>query len=135
LFFLGGRRTTVCVLLYLFIGSVGLPVFSGFRGGVSMLLDATGGYLFGFLFASLLFWLLEAVIGKNKLARFISSLASLMLLYAIGSMWYSVVYLGGLENILSAILSTVLPFTLFDVVKIALAYIVSVRISLVINIK
>lgn len=135
LFFLGGRRATACVLLYLIIGSIGLPVFSGFRGGVSMLFSATGGYLFGFLFSSLLFWFLEVVIGKNNLARLTSSVASLLLLYAIGSAWYSVIYLGGIENILAAILSTVLPFMMLDAVKIILAYIVSQRISLYIAVK
>ena len=42
---LGGRWGTASVLLYLLLGVVGLPVFSGFRGGAAALLDATGGFL------------------------------------------------------------------------------------------
>ena len=42
---LGGKWGTVSVLLYLLLGVVGLPVFTGFRGGAAALLDATGGFL------------------------------------------------------------------------------------------
>ena len=48
---LGGKWGTVSILLYLLLGVVGLPVFAGFRGGISALLDATGGFLWGFLAA------------------------------------------------------------------------------------
>lgn len=46
---LGPRLGLMSVLLYLLIGTVGVPVFSGFRGGLNVLVGATGGYLFGFL--------------------------------------------------------------------------------------
>ena len=42
---LGGKWGTVTILIYLLLGVVGLPVFSGFRGGGSALLDVTGGFL------------------------------------------------------------------------------------------
>jgi hypothetical protein len=48
LYQLGGRRGTGTIIVYLLLGAVGLPVFSGFRGGLGMLLGATGGYLLGF---------------------------------------------------------------------------------------
>ena len=46
---LGGRRGTISVGVYLLLGAVGAPVFSGFNGGIGYLLGATGGYLLGFL--------------------------------------------------------------------------------------
>jgi biotin transport system substrate-specific component len=48
LLFLGGRLGTVTIGVYLLLGAVGLPVFSGFRGGPGILLGATGGFLLGF---------------------------------------------------------------------------------------
>ena len=42
---LGGRWGSISILLYLLLGIVGLPVFSGFRGGAAALLDLTGGFL------------------------------------------------------------------------------------------
>ena len=46
---LGWKRGVLCVLIYLALGVVGVPVFSGFAGGISCLLGPTGGYLFGYL--------------------------------------------------------------------------------------
>ena len=50
---LGGRNATLCVCCYLLCGAIGLPVFSGFRGGISVMFDLTGGYLLGFLLSTL----------------------------------------------------------------------------------
>lgn len=51
---LGGRRGTLAFLIYLLLGIVGLPVFSGFSAGAGVLFGATGGYLLGYLAAALL---------------------------------------------------------------------------------
>ena len=59
---LGGKWGSCAVLVYLALGAVGLPVFSGFRGGIGTLLGPTGGYLFGFMLTSLLYWLVSAVL-------------------------------------------------------------------------
>jgi biotin transport system substrate-specific component len=45
---LGGKWGSVAIAIYLLLGAVGMPVFSGFRGGVGMLAGVTGGYLWGF---------------------------------------------------------------------------------------
>ena len=51
---LGGRRGLYAMVVYLLLGAVGVPVFSGFRGGLGVLLDTTGGYIIGFVAAALL---------------------------------------------------------------------------------
>ena len=53
LFLLGGKLGTFSVLLYVALGAIGLPVFSGFSGGVSRFFDPLGGFLFGFVFLAL----------------------------------------------------------------------------------
>ena len=45
---LGGRLGSLAVGAYLLLGAVGLPVFSGFSGGVASFAGPTGGYLVGF---------------------------------------------------------------------------------------
>ena len=47
---LGAKKGVAATLVYILLGAVGLPVFSGFQGGVGVLLGATGGYVFGFVF-------------------------------------------------------------------------------------
>ena len=53
---LGGRRGTAAILLYLILGTAGLPVFAQFTSGPGILLGTTGGYLTGFLFLGLFSW-------------------------------------------------------------------------------
>ena len=42
------RDALFTVAVYLLLGAVGVPVFSGFQGGLGVLLGPTGGYLLGF---------------------------------------------------------------------------------------
>ena len=64
---LGGRDGTTAVAVYILLGAIGVPVFSGFRGGFGVLIGPTGGYIAGFLGAALVYWLLTA--RKNTTAR------------------------------------------------------------------
>ena len=109
---LGGKRGTISILCYLLLGGAGLPVFSGFRGGIGAILGPTGGYLWGFLATGLVFWLLE------KWSRPAAMIAGLIVCYACGTVWY-MTYTGGA---LAAVLAqTVLPYLIPDAVKLVLA--------------
>lgn len=116
---LGGKRGTVSISVYLLLGAIGLPVFSGFRGGIGMLLSATGGYLTGFLACGLVYWLLSALFPSRPLPAMI---AGLLVCYGFGSIWYYNVYTGGSGATLGFILAKcVLPFLLPDIAKLLLA--------------
>ena len=49
LYILGAKKATMSFIIYMLIGLVGAPVFSGFSGGPAKLLGPTGGYIIGFL--------------------------------------------------------------------------------------
>ena len=49
IYVLGWKKATISVCLYILLGLVGVPVFSGFTGGVSKLAGATGGYIVGYI--------------------------------------------------------------------------------------
>lgn len=133
LFTLGGKRGLFSVLLYISIGALGLPVFSGFSGGISRLFDATGGYIFGFIILSLVYLGLSTLLPRRSIFTAISSALSLISLYLTGSLWYTFVYLDGKESFIHILLVTVLPFIIPDAIKIAVAYIVSKRITVTIK--
>ena len=52
-FALGWKRGTLSYVLYLLIGFVGVPVFSGFTGGPAKFVGPTGGYLIGFVLTAI----------------------------------------------------------------------------------
>ncbi|MHC5269169.1 biotin transporter BioY [Enterococcus sp. LJL98] len=108
-----GRRTgTWAISIYLLLGLVGLPVFAGGKSGFGVLFGPTGGYLIGFIFASILIgslrknWTYFSVIGIN--------LIGFLLALTIGAIWLSFVadltFVQGFN-------SGFLPFLLPEVLK------------------
>ncbi|MBR1455837.1 MAG: biotin transporter BioY [Oscillospiraceae bacterium] len=120
---LGGRRGSLAVLLYILLGAVGLPVFSGFQGGVGKLLGPTGGYILGFLLAALLYRLLERWAERSLARTACTLLLGLAVCYAFGTVWFVTVYARGGSPIgyLAALGLCVYPFILPDLIKLALA--------------
>lgn len=120
--FLGGKRGSLSILIYLAIGAMGLPVFSGGGAGIGVLFGVTGGYLFGWLVAGLCVVLLERVFSDSLRVRATASGIGLALCYCFGTLWF-VNCLGGASAVSpwSAICTCVLPFVAFDIIKLCLA--------------
>lgn len=89
---LGGKRGTIAVAVYILLGAVGVPVFSGFNGGLGALLGITGGYILGFLAAAAVMWGLTSVLGGSVPALAFSMAAGMLTCYALGTAWFMVVY-------------------------------------------
>lgn len=121
---LGGKRGTLSVLVYILLGAVGIPVFAGFQGGISVLLNTTGGYIIGFLFSALAMWGIEHVFGRKAVVQIISMLVGLVICYTFGTAWFMVVYTraNGAVGLGTVLGWCVIPFVIPDLVKIALAF-------------
>lgn len=128
---LGGKRGTIAIALYLVLGAVGLPVFSGFRGGFGVLLGTTGGYIFGFLLSGLLYWALTVLLGNKAWVRLLAMVLGLLLCYAAGTGWFLLIYLQKTGPIsLGVVLAKcVVPFLLPDAVKLTLAWLLTHRLA------
>lgn len=129
LLFLGGRRGTCAVAVYLLMGAVGLPVFSAFRGGIGILLEATGGYLLGFLLCGLVYWFFTSRCGTSAPAVLLACLAGLLCCYAFGTTWYLLLYGPGSGGLLPILAGCVLPFLIPDLIKLAFAYLLFNRLG------
>ena len=120
---LGGKRGTLAVLVYILMGAVGLPVFSGFTGGIGKLVGVTGGYIVGFLASALVMWAMEALLGRKKWVLALSMVVGLLICYAFGTAWFMVLYTNSKGAItLGAVLGMcVIPYIIPDAIKIAVA--------------
>lgn len=120
---LGGRRGTISVIVYLLLGAVGIPVFSGFSGGIGHLFGATGGYIIGFLFAAVVMWLMERLPGTGIRTLVLSMIAGLLVCYIFGTAWFVILYTrdSGSIGIITALTWCVFPYIIPDALKIALA--------------
>lgn len=126
---LGGKRGSAAVLVYLLLGAVGVPVFSGFRGGLGALLGTTGGYIFGFMLTALLYWLITAI-KDTHVTELTAMVLGLLLCYACGSYWYMAQYLsGGTVTLGAVLLKCVVPYLVPDAIKLALAWFLTAKLK------
>lgn len=127
---LGWRRGLLAVAVYLLLGFVGLPVFSGFRSGAGVLLGATGGYLIGFLFMAPCIGALTERFGRTIPTLVFSMVLGEALLYLFGTIWFVTVYAAktGPMGYKAAFALCVLPYLVPDAVKIGLASVLVCRL-------
>ena len=127
---LGGKRGTVTIVVYLLLGAIGLPVFSGFNGGIGALLGTTGGYLISYIFMGLIYWLAEKLFGTKLVVRIAAMVLGLLVCYAFGTAWFMTVYArkSGAIALGTALGWCVFPFIIPDLIKMALALLVSDRV-------
>ena len=115
---LGSKKATVACLLYLLIGFVGLPVYSGFVGGPAKLLGPTGGYLCGYLLLTYITgWFVDKFPGKWKLCL-LGMVLGTTACYFMGTIWLAFQVKIGLSE---AVMVGVVPFIIGDIIKIVIA--------------
>lgn len=119
---LGPKLGCVSTCLYLCIGFVGLPVFSGYTAGVGVLFGPTGGFLLGYLPCVAIVGGFLGKAGRKKgIAFFVTGMiVGTLVLYAVGTLWFCFFYGDG-ASLKEATVACVLPFLPFDAMKIVLA--------------
>ena len=124
-----GRNISVAaVSLYLFQGIIGFPVFA-YGGGLPYLLGPTGGFLFGFLFASILIGeLADRGWGKFLFKSVFAMLLGLFVIYSCGVFQLSI-----LKGFDFAILNGLKPFIVGDLYKLILVALLLPQIWKLVN--
>lgn len=131
---IGGKRGLIVTLCYILLGAVGLPVFSGFQGGIYVLLGPTGGYILGFILWAVSFIIFEKITANKQLktiSYILINVFCLVIVYVFGTLWF---VFGWQEadsgmNIATAITICVLPYVIPDIVKICVAVFLSKRLT------
>lgn len=127
-YYLGLKRGLICVSVYLAIGIVGVPVFSGFQGGIGHILGPTGGFLLGFVIATVII----GFFSKRKTSFrtvFLYMFLSLIVCYMVGIVWM-LISTGDLstDSIKESLILFILLYSI-DIVKVFLAAIIAVRLK------
>lgn len=113
------KESLAAIVGYLVLGGLGLPVFSGMRGGIGMLVGPTGGFLWGFAVGIALGCAVLVIARKRTVAvETIASAVAVLAAYACGWAQYMVV-MGA--SPLEALLAAVAPFVIVDAVKVVAA--------------
>ncbi len=112
---LGPKKGTLAVLVYILIGAIGMPVFSGFKGGLNVVVGATGGFILSFPLMTL-----AAGIGEmknSKVSLTLGVVLGILVNYLCGIFYFSFIMMSDLRT---AFIACVLPFIPTDIIKIIL---------------
>ncbi len=115
---LSWKRGTAAVLVYILLGAVGMPVFSGFAGGLGKLMGPTGGYILGYLPMVLISGLFVDRFPRKRLVQLAGMMLATAVLYALGTAWFCFAMDSALAPALTA---CVIPFLPGDLVKILIS--------------
>lgn len=123
---LGPRKAGLSMVIYVLLGTIGLPIFSGFRGGLNVLVGLSGGFLIGFIFSAIF-------IGFMKNVKIINNpLFDIPLILFIGNLiiyFFGAAYIAYISSSNTfVVLASFSPYLLGDIFKISVAVLVYVRI-------
>jgi biotin transport system substrate-specific component len=122
---LGKKRGTISYIVYLLIGLVGLPVFSGFSGGFAKLAGPTGGYLIGFIFMAFISGIFIDKFSNKIYMCFLGMILGTIATYLFGTAWLAYV---AKMPFTKALYAGVIPFIPGDLVKMIIASIIGPQI-------
>lgn len=117
---LGWKYGTASIAVYILLGAVGVPVFSGFSGGLSFAVRPSGGYIWGFL--PMAFFCGLGMKTANKIRLGGLSLLGLFCCHLLGCIQLAIVT--GLTP-LAAFMAGSAPYLLKDIVSMLAAYAVA----------
>ena len=125
--------SVISLLLYVLLGVVGLPVFSGAKSGIGTILSPTGGFIIGCVLAAFFVSLLKGVLGRKlggklTVVRYIivTVIIGIPVMYIPGIALY-MVYTGA--DLVSAIVTLTSVFILLDIAKCVIASLIAVPLN------
>jgi len=127
---LGWKYGALSQIVYVLLGMVGAPVFAGFSGGLGIVIGKTGGYIIGYIVAAFLTGLVADKAKNLKVFLPIGMVLGLISCLALGTAWFMFVTGTALWQ---SLVWCVFPFIAGDIVKIAVAVILVVKLKQVLK--
>ena len=127
---LGWKRGTVSVIIYILLAAVGMPVLANFKGGFDKIVGITGGYIIGFIFTALIVGLITDFFGRKTSTLLLSMILGLSVCYLFGTVWFCII---SKTTFSEALMLCVVPYLLFDALKIAAAVVLVNRLDKIIR--
>ncbi len=121
-YFLDLKKSILSILIYILIGLVGVPVFSGFQSGFNSLFGPTGGFIWGFVIIAVLC----ALSSSKSIIAISMGIVSVLICHLLGLVQYSIIT--RIDFWVSA-LTVSLPYVLKDIAFVPLAYALSLKIK------
>ncbi|MCL2046472.1 MAG: biotin transporter BioY [Oscillospiraceae bacterium] len=118
---LGTKYGTASVGIYIVLGAIGLPVFSGFEGGFHKIAGMTGGFIIGYLPLAMVTGFMSDISNGSKLKIIFGMVIGTVLLYTCGVIWF---LLQTRATLIVALTACVFPFLLGDAIKIVMTSLV-----------
>lgn len=115
------------VLVYIGLGAMGMPVFSGYMGGIAKLAGPTGGFIIGYVPAVFLQSLIVKHFKDKKVMYIVSIIVSTIIIYGLGLAWF-LVSTDGKYSFNQAMMACVYPFIPGDLVKLVLSVSLSYKL-------
>lgn len=125
---LGWKLGCAATVVYILLGAVGVPVFAGLSGGVSVLTGMTGGFIWGFIFMVLLCGI--GMAQKNKAVLAVLSAAGLAVCHLLGIIQFMAVSGNGFAA--SAMMVSV-PYLIKDAASVVIAYLLALAVRRALN--
>lgn len=133
---LGEKRAMISVVLFVLLGVVGLPVFSGMQGGIGVIAGPTGGYIYSYILMVPIVGIASKCLNKtlsSGMFTMLGCLAAMFVNYLVGTIHYVLVMGAGASDngfvFTQLILSCALMFVPGDVLKSIFAIIIAPRLK------
>jgi biotin transport system substrate-specific component len=116
------KYAVLSCVVYVLLGAIGIPVFAGMKGGLSVLMSPTGGFIISYPVVVLIISLFVQKFSGKTFAVIISLVIAIFVCYTFGTVWFMIITGSGLLHALSI---CVLPFIPFEIIKAAAALLIS----------
>ncbi|QSX04953.1 biotin transporter BioY [Sedimentibacter sp. zth1] len=123
---LGKNYGALSQIVYVLLGLIGIPVFSGFTGGVGKILGPTGGYIIGYIFTAYVVGLIATKKTNKKLFYPLAMTIGIIVCYILGTAWFMYTTKNPL---IASLTMCVFPFLIGDALKIFVGTILCLKIK------